>query len=149
MAETVLVLSGQGIPPYSARGCSQTLTPISEQLAAVRTVNGTLIDMSDAGFRKYASSISCDDMNSPAVDGIWPGMVLTVDCIVELAYKLPEDPEEEPGENAERTVVSGSVRTVGDYLFYRPQLSMMIMNFEIEKDEWGAAVGWTLDLEEV
>ena len=63
----VLTLSGIGVPPYSARGASQTLEPIASSQQLRRTINGELIDISRAEFRKYRSTISCVDQQPPAV----------------------------------------------------------------------------------
>jgi hypothetical protein len=57
--ETLLVLSGIGVPPYSARGLSETLTPIDASANLRRTVNGVLVDLSLAEMRKYHLSILC------------------------------------------------------------------------------------------
>jgi len=141
-ATTLLSLSGEGVPPYSARGLTQTLEPIPAAANARRTVNGELIDTSVEELRKYQSTIQCNDQQAPAFDGIWPGQILTVDCVSELAYKTS-------GGSPSRTVVEGSSRVDGDYTFYRPQLTMMVVNWTASKDEWGAQVGWTLALEEV
>lgn len=138
---TELVLSTFGVPPYSARGLVQTLTPIAQASSLARTVNGALVDLSISGFRKYASTIRGTDQNPPAFDMLWPGQSLTVDCIVELSYKTV-------GGSPGRTVVSGSSRTEGDFTIYRPRLTMRVISFEYEQDEWGANVGWTLNLEE-
>lgn len=139
---TLLRMSPIEIPPYSARGIRQTLTPIGSAGQLRRTVNGTLVDLSATQMRKYASTITCTDMDSPALDGVWPGLQVTVDCIVELAYKTA-------GGSASRSVVSGSTRTDGGLTFYRPKLTMLVVSYRIDYDEWGAATGWTLDLEEV
>lgn len=138
---TVLVLSGAGVPPYSIRGAQQTLRPIGS--AARRTVNGTLVDLSEAQFRKYHSTITCTDQQAAALDGIWPGMTLTVDCIKELAY------EDVSGAMADRPVVEGSERTEDGFVFYRPRLSMMVMDKQEARDEYRAEEGWTLELEEI
>lgn len=137
--ETVLVLSGVGVPPYSARGLTQTLVPIDQSINLARTINGELLDISASQFRKYRSTISGNDQDPPAVDGIWPGMQVTVDCIAELSY--PE------GGTAQRTIVSS--RTADGFVFYRPRLIMRITSFNVQRDEWGAAVDWSMDLEEV
>ena len=63
----MLTLSGIGVPPYSARGASQTLEPIQASQQLRRTINGELIDISRAEFRKYRSTISCVDQQPPAV----------------------------------------------------------------------------------
>jgi hypothetical protein len=81
---TLLTLSGIGIPEYSARGLTQTLEPIDAAHQTRRTVNGELDDLSYAQFRKYKSTISGNDQEPPAVDGVWPGRVVTVECVTEL-----------------------------------------------------------------
>jgi hypothetical protein len=118
---TLLTLSAIGIPPYSARGLKQTLTPINAATQLRRTVNGALTDVADPLFRKYASIITGGDVDPPAVDMVWPG----------------------------RTVVSGSQRTADGFIFYRPNLTMKVISWNIADDEWPADVTWSLNLEEV
>ena len=138
----VLTLSGIGVPPYSARGASQTLEPIGSSQQLRRTINGELIDISRAEFRKYRSTISCVDQQPPAIDGVWPGRVLTMGCISELSYLTA-------GGAPARPLGSGSARTEGDYTFYRPSLTMRVVAFSQDTDEYGAVVSWSLQLEEV
>jgi hypothetical protein len=71
MSGTVLTLSGIGVPPYSARGLTQTLEPIDAAAQLRRTVNGALRDFGYTPFRKYRSTISCADQEPPAVYGVW------------------------------------------------------------------------------
>ena len=141
MSDTLLLLSGIGIPAWSARGLTQTLQPIEAAGSQRRTVNGTLVDLSLSQFRKYRSTIRCSDMEAPALDGIWPGHVVTVDCVVELSCSSPATPS--------KIIVPGSQRLEGDFTFYRPRLVMQVIGHSIEKNEWGAVTGWTLELEEV
>jgi len=143
MTDTILVLAGMGIPPYSARGLSQTLTPIPAAGSMRRTVNGALVDLSAPQFRLYASVISCTDQRSPAVEALWPGAIITVDCVAELAYLTAEEATAGPT----RDVVASRVE--GDWTFYRPRLTMMVTAFDLTVDEYGASVGWKLSLEEV
>ena len=139
--ETLLVISGPGVSPYSARGLSQTLTPIQAAQNTRRTVNGSLIDISAAQFRKFRSTISCTDQNTPALDGIWPGEQVTVDCVATLSYKTV-------GGSPSRPVEPGSSYVEGAFTIYRPRLTMIVMNFAVQEDEYGAAISWSLDLEE-
>src|SRR4029078_9854115 len=111
---TLLELVGIGVPPYSARGLSQSLAPIDQAVNIVRAIDGSLLDMSYAPFRKYKSSISCDDQQAPAVDGVWPGQLLTVSCVAELCVADPGVPD--------RPVVPGSQRTAEGFIYYRPVL---------------------------
>jgi len=139
--ETLLTISGIGIAPFSARGAHQTLEPIEATRKLARSVNGVAIDISPPQMRKYATHITCDDMNSPAIDSIWPGMQLTIGCISELSFLT--------GGSAGRAMVSGSLRFVDSYSFYRPQLVVLVTAFSIDTDEWGAMVSWSLEGEEV
>lgn len=141
MTGTLLVLSGMGVPPYSARGLSQTLEPIAASANLRRTVNGNLRDVSFEPFRKYQSRITCTDQRAPAIDGIWAGMILTVECVQELCHPVSG--------LAQRPMVSGSDRVEGDFVHYRPILEMMVTAFNVLTDEYAADVGWELQLEEI
>jgi hypothetical protein len=141
--ETLLVITGLGIPPFSAVGVTQVLAPIAASANMRRTVNGALINLSPGQFDKYRSTISCSWMNSPACDGVFPGMTVTVDCVSELAYLTA-------GGAPQRPAVEDSPRTVGPWTFYRPRLEMMLTSpIEVTTDEWGGVVGWSMELEEV
>lgn len=139
-AFTVLTLTGMGVAPYSARGLSQTLEPIPQATQVVRTINGELIDIAPAQFRKYRSTISCSDVDAPALSGIWPGQTLTVSCIAELGSISGA---------IERPAVAGSTRTEDGVTYYRPILTMRVTNFSQTTDEYGHVTSWTLTLEEV
>jgi hypothetical protein len=67
--------------------------------------------------------------------------VVTVDCVAELSHPLASTPS--------RPIVPGSSRPEGDFVFYRPRLQMLVTGFSVNKDEYGAAVQWQMDLEEV
>jgi hypothetical protein len=135
-------LSIPGVPPYSARGLNQTLTHASQAAQLRRTVNGNLKDVSFDGFQKYVSVVSGDDQEPPALDGVWPGLEVVVDCVAELAYRTL-------GGTPQRDVVEGSSRVSGNYTIYRPRLSMRIVGFTEAKDEYGAVVTWSIELEEI
>lgn len=144
-ADTLLTISSFGNLLYQARGLSQTLSVIGEAAQQERTINGTLVDISAAQFRKYASTInSPSDVNAPPLDGVFPGMTVTVQCAVGLAYLTSGG----NGPN-HRPEVSGSSYVDGAYTFYRPELVMMVKAVETQFDEWKNVVGWKLDLEEV
>jgi hypothetical protein len=143
-SDTLLVISSFGNMLYQARGLSQTLEVIGAAVQMERTINGNLIDLSAPQFRKYASTINIpNDVNAPPLDGVWPGMQVTVHCAVGLAFLtgLAGAPH--------RTPVSGSEYVDGAYTFYRPELTMLVKKVETHFDEWKCIVGWTLELEEV
>lgn len=132
-----------GVPLYSARGLKGTLG-----LAAAisggdlrRTVNGTLIDIGAPQMRKYRLEIAGNDCAPPAVDSVWPGMQVVVDSNVEVAFLT--------GGSAGRTMVPGSEWFEGAYTFYCMRLTMLVVELEVQRDEWSQEVGWSLILEEV
>lgn len=141
---TLLVLSGIGVAPYSARGLKQTLEPIQGQANIRRDIDGGLMDLSANQFKKYRSVISGQDVDPPVCDGIWAGQVVVVDCIAQLCYPASQ------GSSPERTVVEGSERVDGDFTFYRPRLTMMVMSApQMTEDEWSREVTWSVELEEI
>jgi|SRR6185369_18067211 len=139
--QTLLVLDGMGIPLYSARGLTQTLTIIDEAISQDRTVNGVLIDTSYSQFRKYSSVVTCKDLRAPRMDGVWPGQSLTVSCVCELCYPIGNTPS--------RPVVLGSERIESGYIFYRPVLQMMLGKASQSKAEWAADIQWQVPLVEI
>lgn len=139
---TILRIAGAEVPPFSARGIIQTLDPISAASQLERAVNGSMLDFAIPAMRKYKSRISCTDLNVPAVAGLWPGRIVTIDCIPELCF-----PTATPSLQ-ERTAVSGSSRTEGAFTFYRPVLTMVCIGWNISADEYHASVSWSYDFEE-
>jgi hypothetical protein len=142
MTETLLVINGIALPAGSARGLTQTLEPISQASQLRRTVNGVLEDLSLAQFRKYKSRITGRDQRPPALDGIWPGKQVVVDCIKELWFVTGSG-------GPARTVVPGSEHSEGIFTFYRPRLTMRLMPFSQEREEWEAGEAWSIELEEI
>ena len=138
---TILTITGMGIAPYSARGLSQQIAPITEASNLRRSINGRAMNWSHAQFQKYATKITCTDMNVPALDGIWPGQEFTMECACNLAHHMYAAPQ--------RPVVEGSDYQEGEFIFYRPVLEVQFVNFDYPFDEWGAKVGWTMDFVEV
>ena len=139
-----IAAAAPGVNPYSARGLQGTLAPIGrgrgdDKLA--RTVNGTLISLAAPQMRKYRLEVSCTDQAPPAVDDLWVGMLVSVDCMVELAHRTGTVPS--------RTGVPGSARVEGDYTYYQPRLSMLVVEYEVQRSEWAAQVAWSMALEEV
>ncbi len=141
-AASIFDIAEIGIPPYSHRGISETLEPLAGQM--FRDINGTLHDAGADQFRKYKLTVTCTDMDSPALDGVWPGRAMTVDCVSELCYRDGTDAE------AGRTAVPGSTRSADGFVFYRPRLSMRVVSYtKGTRDGWGGkGVAWQLVLEE-
>jgi hypothetical protein len=150
---TITPLSGSSaftLTPYSARGLTQTLEPISSTGASggnamgtwlKRDINGNLVNLAYPQFQKYASTITCRDTETPSFDDAWIGATVQVDCACELNYLTGGSPARPP--------VSGSERTEGDYTFYRPSLTMMVAEIKNSFAEWEAEYAWQLSLFEV
>lgn len=170
MNETDLTLEilGKGsiLAPLSLRGCTQTLTPLGQDVLR-RTINGVLVCVSSPGHRKFQSTISCKDKAPPAFDGLWKGTPLKVGCIQSMTQPVPQGTQQV---RLEREAVacylyeiSGKVWEIkkedervmtipsqfpGGFLTYRPFLTMLVKDYHLETDEWGLTVGWKLELEE-
>ncbi len=145
--DTLLIMDELGIPLYSARNLTQSLFLIPGMASGSgsiirRTVNGKLIDLTYSQFRQYGTKITCTDRRAPALDGIFPGQPVTIHCVTELCYPI--------GSHPSRNSVSGSERTEGHFIFYRPVLKMMITTFSPNTmAEWQQDVTWELTAEEV
>lgn len=142
--DTILMMTPIGLPLYSARGLNQSLTPSPEAKPSPRrTINGELRWLGISAMRKYDSEITCTDQAAPALDNIWPGDTIVVDCLQELAYKTS-------GGSAQRTEVPGSSRTTADgYTYYRPRITFMVMDKSEANDEWKADYQWKISLREI
>lgn len=140
--ETVLVISGDGMPPYAVRGITQTLEPIDAATNQRRTINAQQINLGLAIFRKYRTTISCTDWQPPAFDNVWPGDTLTIHSVKEFSYLTA-------GGAPQRAVVPGSSRVEGAYTFYRPIFTMMVERKSEEAEEYTSENPWTIELQEV
>jgi hypothetical protein len=138
---TLLTMTGVDLPPFAARGLTQTLDHIEQASSLQRSINGEPIDFSAPQFRKYKSTITCTDMKTPLPDDLWPGAEVQVDCVAELQF--------DPSLGPDRDAVSSSEYVDGGRSFYRPKLSMVVISFTTSTDEYGASVGWQMDLEEI
>lgn len=143
MAEALLILDGMGVPLYSARGLTQALSPIDASSHGERSINGVMMDFSYSQFRKYQSVITCTDQRVPAIDNVWPGQVVLISCICELAYPIGGSPG--------RQVVFGSSREETDsgFIFYRPVLQMMLAPWALTYPEYARDIQWQLSFVEV
>jgi len=168
MMDTDLILEmigkGNSLPPFSARECIQTLTPLSQGTLR-RTINGTLVCVGNGGHRKFQSTISCKDKIPPAFGGLWKGTLLKVGCIQSLTESVPKGVERIqlerepvsldlyegsgkswPVKGIETQWVSIPSRFPGGFVTYRPLLTMIVKDYRLETDEWGLSVGWALEL---
>jgi hypothetical protein len=71
-----------------------------------------------------------------------------VECISELSYKTSGGSPERPLAGT-ATGETPATRTEGVFTFYRPMLTMRVISFNQDTDEYGSTVNWSLELEEV
>ncbi|MDR1907574.1 MAG: hypothetical protein LBQ43_01795 [Holosporales bacterium] len=166
--QTGLIFSLGGLPPMSARGCTQELKAIP-QGEFRRTVNGSLVFVGNPE-HKYCSTIRCSDQTVIATEGFRVGEKITVSCIQHLCQKV------DPHDNTiilRREVVPGSIYVMDEnnkpyydfeykdgvveltkshgtlFVRYFPELAMRVTSFTLSIDEWKMKSGWTLELEEI
>lgn len=140
--ETLLVLDGMGVPLYSARGLSMSITPTSAAKGAIkRTVNGEAVPLVQAQMFKYDANITCKDQEAPSLDGVFAGKELTVHCPFEFCYLTV-------GGSPNRGEVSGSSRTQGDFTYYRPVMIFIVVDWDLGNDEYPHDYNWKLALTE-
>jgi hypothetical protein len=143
-ADTFLLIDVMGQFYAQARDLEQKLTPIKQSSQLRRSWNGDLLDLSNPLFRKYATTVTCTDINSWPLDNLWPGMPITVYCAIRLGYLAGN-----PGSPA-RTVMDGSMYTQGHFVFYRPVLSMLVSEPSNQTyQEWKASNSTGFYAEEV
>jgi len=139
---TDLVISGHGIPRYSARGLTQTLSLIDPSAQLFYSVNGALLNFSPPQFRKFRSTISCTDVLPPALAALWPGVIVDVDCVSPIAY-LTSVGSPVP----DRTVVRSEI--VHDHTYDWLRLTMGVIGpWTQSTDEYAAQTSWQLELSE-
>ena len=170
MSETDLVIEGMGqhspFPRFSARECSQTLMPLPSG-SLRRTINGELVRVGGRTHQKFCSIITCKDQTTPAFGNFWAGAYVKVGCIQTLTQSIPalassvvleRDPlkvcvQDTKGVEILNPRYEGKTVFLppdfpGGFVTYNPWLEMLVKTYRLETDEWGATVGWTLELEE-
>lgn len=146
---TIIRFVETGIPDFASRGIQETLELISSAYNARRTVNGTLRNLARPAFSKYSLSYQCEDHDVIPEGLMRPGTIITVHCLTELstAGTLPVPASSWTGNV--RPMVPGSLREANGLIYYRPIIAAAVTGFQVQRDEWGATVSWTLNLEEV
>lgn len=119
MAFTSLVITGASIPEYAGLGLVEDIGVIDQAKQIRRTVNGSLIDLSDSNFRKRTWRISANEAIAfPDFSALWPGAAVTITTISEFG--------------GEPLTISGRV-----------------MTWETSFDEWAKRYDWSLEVEEI
>lgn len=136
-------ITSMQLTPYSARGLTQTLELIKPESGAWirRDINAVARSVADTRFRKYRSTITCKDGETPCLDDAWIGLTVEVACVFELSYPTGASPA--------RSVVPHSERIVGNITFYRPLLLCLVQDIRLALPEWQALYDWQIDLLEI
>lgn len=127
------------LTPYSARGLTESFGRLPGTQR--RTINGKLRSLTPVQFRKYTMNISCKDLETPALDDAFIGQEVLVRCASEFSYPNAGTPQ--------RSVVTGSSRVDGEFTFYRPELTMMVIDIKTDFAEWEADKTFQISFEEV
>jgi hypothetical protein len=166
MKETLLTLKGVGLPPLSARQCTQILEAIPLG-KLYRTVNGKLIYTGDERNQKYTTLIKGQDKHPAGFDTLRHGQLVQVGCIQRLWQE-----EDTSLTQLGRPAVEGSVFVMNEqrkplsfvqegprmirilseekaYISYRPILDMCVREMNLSTAEWEGGSEWYLKLEEV
>lgn len=169
MHNSNLIINLAGHSSYSISNCTQELTPIPNGEFR-KSINGNLLFLETSERHKYRSTIICKDGNAPFSNGIWIGSHVFIGCVQSLWQVV------EPGHKQIlliRPAVAGSIcvfNNFGDnirfrirdneislqqkyedkvFVCFRPWLSMKVIDFVLETDEWNMKGGWKLQLEEI
>lgn len=164
--ESELILSIGGLPPFSARGCTQELMPIRQNLFR-RTINGSLLYLGQKTHQRYRSCITCQDQSVFTSEGLWPGQVLKIGCIQRLWQKvvsvdaiLERNPIEgsliaiDALQNPVRVLEQAGPKITLEnherdvFISYRPWLDVQVTHFTLYTQEWDLKTGWRLEVEE-
>jgi hypothetical protein len=170
MSESNLIFDGFEMPPESARNCVQELYPIPNG-EFKKSINGNTLFLESTERRRYRSAIFCRDVNALIIEGIWIGSQIKVGCIQTLWQSINAG---ETTIRLTRPAVDKSVCALdcsGNpvkfnlqnnvdvklneapkekiFVCFRPWLTMKIIDFSLETNEWGMSGGWKLILEEI
>ncbi len=121
---TLLSITGITIPDYAIRGLTLDLQLVTASDGLRRSINGELLDLTAAQFRKYSATLSCEDQDVPTLTDIWQGQIVTVTCI--------------PGVGPVNDASGGTLT-----------LNMMVSNWTTSRAEWDSLTNWTIELLEI
>lgn len=118
---TILDITGITMGDYSVRGLTMVLNPEPNTNGLQRSGSGLLLDLTVPALRKYAATISCDDVEAPDFSTIWQGAPVTVTSVPDVG-------------------VGNGVSVTMD---------MLVDSWSVSRDEWGCVSSWSLSLRQV
>ena len=129
---------GEEIPLQdgTARFIDASLRPIREGVTLEYDVNGTLVNLSDPAFDKFALSLSASGVELPAIADMALGELFDIEVPLVLR---------ERGSSPSRPAVAGSVAAGAGWVEYRPRLSCRLADRPLSGTEGAAETSWTLE----
>ena len=157
MRYSKLRINGQPILPGSDFQISVDISPIAGASNLRHTVNGELVDMSRAVFRKYRISISGSGRRSPAISDLMPGANIQItapepifisgaDIGRQIAEKVGV--KESGGQIAVGPTESFPVWTSIVGVGVRPIFECKVISVNVSYDEHRKDYSWSLEAEE-
>lgn len=157
-----LQINQQGLPPFSARNCQQKITSFNP-LGLRCTVNGEWVCIDPSAPLKYKTVISGTDFSSPGLHHLKIGEKIMVHCIqpftqiaqagqVELLRPAVLGSiqsydallQKIPFSNLESSVITQNFTEQTCFITYRPILTLVVTDFEMNFHEWGDQNQWIL-----
>lgn len=168
---TLIKLDLNALPTEASSNCTQELTPINAG-ELNRTINGELIYIGEENIAKFRSTIRGQDTLPIALDNLWRGKIIEVQCLQPLAQSVSTATStvilarraaissvcawsnniKIPIINQQDNKVTFALPSqVSSFIVtYRPIMQMMIVDFGYVSHEWDMKQNsWYLDLEEV
>lgn len=169
--QTDITLGDINIPLGAGIGISETLAPINNGDLR-RSINGDLVDLTRPENRKFELSINGGDSASPALIGIWRGTL--IDPVIPVSKLRDNLSPAGTAITLQRKPLLGSIvgyvaatcekvtpDTVGgvdnkditfltnvDYVEYRAELSMRVVDISFDSDEYAATESFSITLQE-
>jgi len=153
--ETVLRIDGIPLPAGSSRGIKQSISPIDNG-PLVRMMSGALRDLTRPALRKYQSTITFTDVWAPCLAALQRGQEIVLDCVVEFVEPVGID-QVRPHVDDSLYFVDAESRVVDPtdpeaepavFRVYRPRLTVLVLRWESERDEYAETVTSTLEVGE-
>lgn len=123
---TLLSVSGIFIPDYAIRGATVRLSIVDQAKHLADDCNGETHDLSLEMFRKRTVEVSCQDLEAPYLDDIWPGTPVTLTLIPKMG--IGDDPNG-PGPGMR-------------------VLDCLVVDWTADREEWEARTDWTIEFVE-
>lgn len=156
------------LPFGSARGCSQKLESITDP-KLYRTIQGQYISFQQQGYEKYMSVLTCQDEYPAALNGLYTGQAITIECLVDLVTaqgKKGDTITLDRGAvtqslrlfrpNGQKTALKDDllqnqtlVLSDDGHVAYRPILHMIIQKIEQSFSEWENKTTWVIKSVEI